>query len=122
MTAAKRSAEKPKVSVKGGRLLATSRSDLYLVLVGTDAVTETPEDQLAGPLLCKLGKALSKPGISREAVFGTNPKPDAYAYSVDPSNPERVIREDAAGNRTVGRMFNGVFRKVATGRGRILPP
>jgi hypothetical protein len=122
MTAANRSTEKPKVSVKGGRLLATSCADLYLVLVGTNAVTETAADQLAGPLIRKLGKGLSKPGISRDAVFGPNPKRNAYAYSVDPTNPERMIREDAAGNRTVGRMINGVFRKIATGRGRILPP
>jgi hypothetical protein len=115
MRSAKRSQAKTKVSVTGGRLLATSREDLYLVRVGIKPVTETPADQLAGPLLQRLGKALSKPGISRDAVFGASPKRNAYAYSVDPSNVERVIREDAAGNRTVGRMTNGVFRKIAAG-------
>lgn len=84
--------------------------------VGNEPVTETPADQLAGPLLQKLGKALSKPGISRVAVFGPNPKRTAYAYSLDPSDPVRMIREDAAGNRTVGRMTNGIFRKIAAGR------
>lgn len=116
MTSGKRSPAKTGVSVTGGKLLATSCSDLYLVRVGARPVTQTPADQLAGPLLRKLGRALSKPGISREAVFGPTPNPKAYAYSIDPANPERMIREDVAGNRTVGRMTNGVFRKIAAGR------
>ena len=115
MTAGRRSSTKTGVSVTGGKLLATSCSDLYLVRVGTRPVTETPADQLAGPLLRKLGKALAKPGISREAVFGRTANRNAYAYSIDPTNLERMIREDVEGNRTVGRMTNGVFRKIAVG-------
>jgi hypothetical protein len=102
-----------KVTVRGGKLMATSRADLFLVRVGTKPVTETPADQTAGPLLRKVGKALSRPGVSREAVFGRAPKENFFVYSLDPTDPKRMIREDAAGNRTVGRMVNGAFRKVA---------
>lgn len=101
-----------KVTVHGGRLLATSRPDVFVVRVGSKAITETPADQTAGPLLKKVGKALSKPGVRREAVFGAQPKQNFYAYSLDPTNPSRMVREDAAGNKTVGRMVNGAFRKL----------
>lgn len=92
--------------------MATSRADLFLVRVGAKPV-ETPADQAAGPLLRKIGKALSRPGVSREAVFGRAPKHNFFVYSLDPTDPNRMIREDVAGNRTVGRMVNGAFRKVA---------
>lgn len=101
-----------KVSGRGARLIATSYADLFLVRIG-DPITETPAGEAAGPLLRRIGKALSKPGVRREAVFGTQPKKNFYAYSLDPTNPTRMIREDAEGNRTVGRMVDGRFRKVA---------
>ena len=85
-------------------------------VVETDPVSEvpveTPADQLAGPLLRKLAKALSRPGIRREVVFGANPPPRFFAYSLDPTDSERMIRENAAGQREVGRMVNGRFRKI----------
>jgi hypothetical protein len=101
-----------KVTGRGARLITTSRPDLFLIRVGS-RVTETPADQAAGPLLRKVGKALSKPGVRREAVFGTQPKKNFYAYSLDPTNPARMVREDAEGNKTVGHMVDGKFRKVA---------
>lgn len=51
---------------KRARLITTSRADLFLVRVG-NRVTETPADQLAVPLLRNFGKALSKPGVRRDA-------------------------------------------------------
>ena len=104
-----------KVIGRGARLITTSRSDLFLVRIG-DPVTETPGDEQAGPLLRMVGKALSKPGVRREAVFGARPKKNFYAYSLDPTNPARMVREDADGNKTVGRMVDGKFRKVAVQR------
>lgn len=101
------------VKVSGGRLLPTSRPDLFIVRVGTKPVTEVAPDQTAVPLLRKAGRALLKPGVSRESVFGSAPKQNFYAYSLDPADPTRMVREDAAGNKTVGRMINGTFRKVA---------
>lgn len=95
---------------KNARVI-TSRPDLVMLQFKTHV--ETPADQHAGPLLRKVVKALSKPGVRREAVFGTSPKKNFYAYSMDPTNPTRMVREDVEGNRTVGTMVDGRFRKVA---------
>lgn len=100
----------PKVS--GGDLLPTSRPDLFIVRVGTKPVVKASADQAAGPLLRKVGRALARPGVSHETVFGVTPKRNFYAYSLDPTDPTRMVREDAAGNKTVGRMANGSFRKA----------
>ena len=51
-------------------------------------------------------------GIAREVVFGVNPPPNFFAYSLDPTNPERIVRERADGHKEVGRMSNGRFRKI----------
>ena len=110
-TPTKKSSAAVSVSGRGARLLSTSRSDLFIVRVG-GRVAKTPPDQTAGPLLRKVGRALSQPGIRREAVFGQAPKKTFYAYSLDPTNVERMIREDGEGNKTVGRMVDGKFRKV----------
>jgi hypothetical protein len=67
-------------------------------------------DQSAKVLLPRLAKALSKPGISRKTIFGKSRGRAVSAYSMDPSNPEQLLREDAQGRRTVGRMVNGRFR------------
>lgn len=99
------------VTGRGARLLSTCHPDLFLVRIG-NKVTETPADQEAGPLLLKVGKALSKPGVRREAVFGTQPKKNFYAYSLDPTDPTRMVREDAEGNKSIGRMVDGKFRKL----------
>jgi hypothetical protein len=101
------------VKVSGGVLLPTSRPDLYLLRVGAHPAKKAPADQAAGPLLRKVGRALAKPGVDRETVFGASPKRTAYAYSLDPTNPTRMVREDSAGNKTIGRMVNGAFRKIS---------
>lgn len=77
-----------------------------------EAVSHVGSDPMAGPLLRRVGRALAKPGLPREAVFGLNPSRNFFAYALDPSNPSRMVREDATGNKTVGRMINGVFRKL----------
>lgn len=101
---------RPRVS--GGQLLSTSRPDLFIVRVGAKPVDKMPADQAAVPLLRKTGRALAKPGVSRASVFGAQPKQNFYAYSLDPTDPTRMVREDAAGNKSVGRMINGSFRKL----------
>lgn len=73
----------------------------------------TPADQIAAPLLRKMAKALAKPGVSRRAVFGPDPSPEFFVYSLDTSNPEQLIRENCEGRREVGRMVRGKFRKMA---------
>jgi hypothetical protein len=33
-----------------------------------------------------------------------------FAYSVDPADPTRIVREAADGTRTIGRLVNGRFQ------------
>lgn len=61
----------------------------------------------AGVLVKKAGEALTKPGLRRSAIFRWG---NPYAYSVDPSNPERIIRESVGGKRTYGRFSHGRFK------------
>jgi hypothetical protein len=61
-------------------------------------------------LLHKLGKALSKPGLSRRAVFGSAPAKNVYSYYVDERNPSKIIRESFDGKRISGRVVEGKFR------------
>lgn len=99
------------LEVSQGRVLPTSMPDLFIVRLGDPPVVETPKDQMAGPILRKLRPALAKTGIAREAVFGRAPKKNFFVYSLDPTDANRIIREDAAGQKTVGRMVNGRFHK-----------
>lgn len=101
------------VNVPEGDLLATSRPGLFILRVGAKPVAQAPADQAAAPLLRQVGRALDKPGVSRQSVFGPAPRKDFFAYSLDPADPSRMIREDAAGNKTVGRMVEGSFRKIS---------
>jgi tRNA nucleotidyltransferase (CCA-adding enzyme) len=59
----------------------------------------------SGALLKRLGKALEKPGISQS-------KRDRRStlYSVDPRDPTRIVRRNANGKTTIGRLVAGRFR------------
>ena len=60
-------------------------------------------------LIKKVGSALNNPGIKPKAVFkGGSTR--VFAYSVDPKNPDRIVRKSAAGVRTIGRVKNGRFK------------
>ncbi|MEW6704969.1 MAG: hypothetical protein AB1430_08975 [Pseudomonadota bacterium] len=59
-------------------------------------------------LVSKAGRALRKPGIERGAVFKQG-KTRVFAFSVDPTDPTRVIREAEDGSRQIGRLVNGRF-------------
>ncbi len=68
-----------------------------------------PEDSTT-VLLKKAAQALNKPGIDKSVVF-RGPKADKiYAYSLDPQDPTKVVREAANGDRAVGRLVGGSFR------------
>lgn len=49
-----------------------------------------------------LAKSLSTPGIDRDALFHSSIGEEVFIYYSDPSNPEKVIREDKAGNKQSG--------------------
>lgn len=98
------------VNINGGRVIDTPRGDMFIVRSGTKSVTKAPEDQRAGVLMVRVAHALSKPGVKRTSVFRNDGRKPVYAYSVDPQNPDLLVREDSTGKKTSGSMVNGVFR------------
>jgi hypothetical protein len=98
------------VNINGGRVIDTPRGDMFIVRSGTKSVAKAPEDQRAGVLMARVAHALSKPGVKRTSVFRDDGRKAVYAYSVDPQNPDLLVREDSTGKKTSGSMVNGVFR------------
>jgi hypothetical protein len=92
-------------------VLATLRDGVYLIETRKTPRRRIPVTETTAALARKLGRALNKPGISREAVFGkTDGRRTVYAYSVHPDDPTKLVRESADGKRTVGHMIDGKFR------------
>lgn len=56
---------------------------------------------------------MSKPGVDRSRVFRSISDKPVYAYSIDPKDTSKIVREDAAGRKIVGRVVNGKFRVIA---------
>jgi hypothetical protein len=61
-------------------------------------------------ILARVAKVMAKPGTDRTRVFKSTSSKAVYAYSIDATDPTKVVREDAAGRRTVGRLVGGRFR------------
>ena len=91
----------------------TVGEDLVLVRTGQPKkrVVSTRAADRARVLVHKVANALQKPGIQKSAVFRGSNSTKIFAYSVDPTDPSRVIRESADGTRRVGRLGpDGKFR------------
>ena len=91
----------------------TVGDDLVLVRTGQPKkrVVSTRAADRARVLVHKVANALQKPGIQKSAVFRGANSTKIFAYSVDPTDPSRVIRESADGTRRVGRLGpDGKFR------------
>jgi hypothetical protein len=91
----------------------TVGDDLVLVRTGQPKkrVVSTRAADRARVLVHKVANALQKPGIQKSAVFRGSNSTKIFAYSVDPTDPSRVIRESADGTRRVGRLGpDGKFR------------
>ena len=69
-------------------------------------------DQTASEIVPENSKALRKPGITREAVFGRDPNTNVVAYWLDPTDVTRIVRVAADGTKTVGRMTRGSLRAI----------
>ena len=70
-------------------------------------------DVTSQELAARAGRALSRPGLSRRAVFGNaSPRSHVYAYSVLSSDPTKLVRESVDGKITVGRVVGGKFRAL----------
>jgi hypothetical protein len=64
----------------------------------------------ADVMVRKVGKALSKPGISKVAIFQSPVAGTIFAYSVDPFDATKVVREAADGTKRIGRSVAGKFK------------
>lgn len=109
-------ANKPKKAPslpKTAKTVAVLGDRFFLVRVGasTKKASAPREGEAATVLVTRAGQALKKPGIGRETVFKPGRAP-VFAFSVDPSDPSRVIREAADGSRKTGRLVNGRFLPV----------
>lgn len=92
--------------------LVTSVPGFALVRVGSaKQAARTPAQDRASALVPKVARALSKPGISRDAVFKGRTR-NVYSYSVDVTDTSRVVRTDATGKRQVGRLVGNRFVPV----------
>jgi hypothetical protein len=82
------------------------------VVIRTDRFTGTGRTKVAEEarvLVKKAGKALARPGISDKTIF-KHSRGKVFAYSVDPGNPEKIVRRSVTGQRTVGRFADGRFK------------
>lgn len=55
---------------------------------------------------------MARAGPDRARVFQSSSNRPVYAYYVQAGDPTRMIREDAAGRKTVGRFVSGRFRPL----------
>jgi hypothetical protein len=106
------SAETVKTAVVERRI-PTPRADLVIVKIGERYKREAVSpDERASRVLARPGKALDKPGTDRARIFKSLSGKPVFAYSIDPKDPSRFVREDVAGNQVVGRVVNGKFRAI----------
>lgn len=95
-----------------GKSVAQLGDSFVLVRVGVQKKRAAAKPyEKASVLIAKAGQALKKPGLARGAVFTGSKR--VFAYSVDPADPSRLIREAADGTRKVGRMVDGKFKAMA---------
>ena len=93
------------------RRVSTPRPDLVVVKIGRPASKETVSAQeKTSTLVASLVKATRKPGTSRDRIFNSSVGKRVFAYSVDPADTTKIVREDASGKTSVGRLVNGRFR------------
>lgn len=79
---------------------------LVRVNAGKPSATLRASDS-AKALVGKAAKALRKPGLPKSSVFTGSGR--IFAYSVDPTDPDKLIRETPDGKRQSGRLVNGRF-------------
>lgn len=108
-------------SVKGKRRLpestehrvATPRADLIVVRLGkSKSGAVLRETEKSSALIEGIAKATREPGIRREVVFKSRRGRPIYAYSVYPTDVTKIVREDAQGQKTLGRFVGGEFRAL----------
>ena len=72
------------------------------------------EKESSESLLTGIARATRRPGIKRTAVFRSGSGRKIYAYSVMSSDTSKIVREDARGAKTIGKLVDGRFRALKT--------
>jgi hypothetical protein len=105
-----KSRSKLEVRVRGSRTPLFG-DQLVMVLRGERFQFEraAKPSESANALVKKVGSALKKPGIPSSAVFPRRNR-EVFAYSVDPRDPRRIVRQSATGEKTIGRLVDGHFK------------
>jgi len=67
--------------------------------------------ETAAVLVKKAGRALAKPGISKDVIFPPGHS-GLFAYSIYPKDPSKIVRESSTGQRTLGRFVGGRFKAL----------
>jgi hypothetical protein len=91
----------------GGRLTRPTKS---MVLRNEGSGQLKPKES-SSSLLSRIADAARKPGIAKKTVFRKSSSA-VYAYSILPRDLSKIVREDAKGNKVVGRLVKGHFRVV----------
>lgn len=77
---------------------------------GTNSSDSSAVRESSGKLISSLWKMSQKRGIKRDTIFRKNAPRKIYAYYVLSSDPSKMVREDAKGEKLIGRVTNGKFR------------
>jgi hypothetical protein len=86
---------------------------LVVVKIGRPKIAPAVvETERASTLVANLLEATRKPGTQREGIFHSKVGKRVFAYSVDPRDTTKIIREDATGKTRVGRFLNGRFQAL----------
>jgi hypothetical protein len=87
---------------------------LVVVKIGRPKSKETVSvREKSSTLVASLVKATRKPGTSRDRIFNSSVGKRVFAYSVDPGDTTKIVREDASGTTSVGTLVNGRFRTLS---------
>ncbi len=95
-----------------GKELTKRRSE-KMNLVVTDSKPRVNPPVPASALLAELARVLKKPGVNRSRIFDGTVGKRVFAYSIYPKDPTKVVREDASGQKTIGRLVRGRFQSVS---------
>jgi hypothetical protein len=92
----------------------TPRRGLVALKIGkrSGELQVLPKERASG-VVASMAKAMAKPGLTRAQIFqGQSRK--VYAYSLYPKDPSKLVREDAAGHKILGRFVSGRFRPLTS--------
>jgi flagellin-like hook-associated protein FlgL len=95
------------------RRVATPRPDLVVIKIGDSHKKSAVSLKERVPnVIARVVRVLNRPGTDRKRIFRSTSGKTVYAYSIDSKDTSKVVREDVAGQRTVGRLVSGKFRAL----------